>query len=182
MLMLLLEKPTDDSVEVALGFLEECGLKLNEVSPRGLKAVFDRLRHVLHEDDWNKRVKDRIEVMLREGGFKVNPAVLKELNLVQKEDQFTHRINLPTMTTTSLDAQYILSKKILMLCTKTIFNSLLRRFFPTRPRLRGERGEVQITFARTDHFHHASIRLSSHLCMQYSSNGSKVRQRYRHYL
>ena len=33
-LTLLLESPTDDSVEVAITFLKECGQKLTEVSPR----------------------------------------------------------------------------------------------------------------------------------------------------
>lgn len=36
MLTLLLENVTDDSVEVAVGFVKECGLKLQEVSPRGI--------------------------------------------------------------------------------------------------------------------------------------------------
>ena len=35
-LTLLLENPTDDSVEVVVGFLKECGLKLSEVTPRGV--------------------------------------------------------------------------------------------------------------------------------------------------
>ena len=47
------------------GFLKECGQKLGEVSPRGLTAVFDRLRHVLHEADLDKRVKYMIEVMFQ---------------------------------------------------------------------------------------------------------------------
>ena len=35
LMTLLLESPTDDSVEVAVGFLKECGQKLTELSPRG---------------------------------------------------------------------------------------------------------------------------------------------------
>lgn len=35
-LTLLLENPTDDSVEIAIGFLKECGQRLSEVSPRGV--------------------------------------------------------------------------------------------------------------------------------------------------
>ena len=35
-LTLLLETPTDDSVQVAVGFLKECGQKLTEVTPRGV--------------------------------------------------------------------------------------------------------------------------------------------------
>lgn len=38
MLTLLLERPTDDSVEVAIAFLKECGLKLTDVSPRGING------------------------------------------------------------------------------------------------------------------------------------------------
>ncbi|KAG2459274.1 CWC22 factor, partial [Polypterus senegalus] len=40
MLTLLLERPTDDSVEVAISFLKECGLKLTEVSPRGINGKY----------------------------------------------------------------------------------------------------------------------------------------------
>ena len=38
-LTLLLETPTNDSVEVAVGFLKESGQKLTEVSPRGIIGV-----------------------------------------------------------------------------------------------------------------------------------------------
>jgi len=37
-LMTLLKKPTDDSVEVAVVFIKECGLKLEEVAPSGFKS------------------------------------------------------------------------------------------------------------------------------------------------
>lgn len=40
MLTLLLERPNDDSVEVAISFLKDCGLKLTEVSPRGINGTF----------------------------------------------------------------------------------------------------------------------------------------------
>ena len=93
MLTLLLERPTDDSVEVAIGFLKECGLKLTQVSPRGINgkyisfvwdwafvwvllyvvlilfslcltlAIFERLRNILHESEIDKRVQYMIEVM-----------------------------------------------------------------------------------------------------------------------
>jgi len=72
MLTLLLERPTDDSVEVAIGFLKECGLKLTQVSPRGINAIFERLRNILHESEIDKRVQYMIEVMfaVRKDGFK----------------------------------------------------------------------------------------------------------------
>ena len=37
-LTLLLEETTDDSVEIALAFLKECGAKLTEVTPRGVQG------------------------------------------------------------------------------------------------------------------------------------------------
>ncbi|XP_026523837.1 pre-mRNA-splicing factor CWC22 homolog isoform X3 [Notechis scutatus] len=96
MLTLLLERPTDDSIEVAIGFLKDCGLKLTEVSPRGINAIFDRLRHVLHESETDKRVQYMIEVMfaVRKDGFKDHPVILEGLDLVEEEDQFTHMLPL----------------------------------------------------------------------------------------
>ncbi|XP_061464283.1 pre-mRNA-splicing factor CWC22 homolog [Rhineura floridana] len=96
MLTLLLERPTDDSIEVAIGFLKECGLKLTEVSPRGVNAIFDRLRHVLHESETDKRIQYMIEVMfaVRKDGFKDHPIIPDGLDLVEEEDQFTHMLPL----------------------------------------------------------------------------------------
>ena len=95
-LTLLLDSPTDDSVEVAITFLKECGQKLSEVSPRGINAIFESLRTVLHESNLDKRTQYMIEVMfqVRKDGFKDNSAVLDELDLVEEEDQFTHTVPL----------------------------------------------------------------------------------------
>ena len=49
LITLLLAEPTDDSVEVACGFVTECGACLAELTPQGLNAIFERLRGVLHE-------------------------------------------------------------------------------------------------------------------------------------
>ncbi|NWH57390.1 CWC22 factor, partial [Geococcyx californianus] len=96
MLTLLLERPTDDSIEVAIGFIKESGLKLTEVSPRGINAIFDRLRHILHESKIDMRVQYMIEVMLavRKDGFKDHPVIPEGLDLVEEEDQFTHMLPL----------------------------------------------------------------------------------------
>lgn len=95
-LTLLLHKPTDDSVEVAIGFLKEVGMKLTEVSSRGVHAVFERLRNILHSAEIDKRVQYMIEVMfaIRKDGFKDHPAVIQELDLVEEEDQITHLLRL----------------------------------------------------------------------------------------
>ena len=62
---LLLENLTDESAEVAITFLKEVGQKLSEVSPRGLRSIFERLRHVLHESTLDKRTQYMIEVMFQ---------------------------------------------------------------------------------------------------------------------
>ncbi|XP_053386760.1 pre-mRNA-splicing factor CWC22 homolog [Mercenaria mercenaria] len=95
-LTLLLETPSDDSVEVAIGFLKECGQKLTEVSPRGINAIFERLRNILHEGQIDIRVQYMMEVMfaVRKDQFKDFPAVLEDLDLVEEEDQFTHLLTL----------------------------------------------------------------------------------------
>ena len=96
LLTLLLENTTNDSVEVAVGFLKESGMKLSDVSPRGIHSIFERLRNILHEGNLDKRVQYMIEVMfaIRKDGFKDHPAVINELDLVEESDQFTHLIPL----------------------------------------------------------------------------------------
>ncbi|KAI5062241.1 hypothetical protein GOP47_0022780 [Adiantum capillus-veneris] len=95
-LMVLLENPTDDSVEVSVGFVKECGAILQDLAPQGLHGIFERLRGILHEGEIDKRVQFMIEGLfaIRKSGFQGHPAVLPELDLVEQEDQFTHEISL----------------------------------------------------------------------------------------
>ncbi|XP_018567931.1 pre-mRNA-splicing factor CWC22 homolog [Anoplophora glabripennis] len=95
-LTLLVETPTDDSVEVAISFLKESGQKLTEVSSRGINAIFEMLRNILHEGQLEKRIQYMIEVMfqIRKDGFKDHAAVTEDLDVVEEEDQFTHLITL----------------------------------------------------------------------------------------
>jgi pre-mRNA-splicing factor CWC22 len=48
LLTVLLEEPTDDSVEIAVNFVKEVGQLLEELSPQGLHAIFERFRGILH--------------------------------------------------------------------------------------------------------------------------------------
>ncbi|XP_065174832.1 pre-mRNA-splicing factor CWC22 homolog [Sycon ciliatum] len=95
-LTLLLERATDDSVEVAIGLLKEVGAKLTDVCKRGIVGIFERLRAILNEGQLEKRVQYMIEVMfaVRKDHFKDHPDVLPELNLVEEDDQTTHLIEL----------------------------------------------------------------------------------------
>ena len=96
MLLLLLNKPTDDSVEIAVGFTREVGQHLEEMSAPIALAVFDQFRSILHEADIDKRVQYMIEVLfqVRKDKYKDNPAIKDELDLVEEEDQITHKITL----------------------------------------------------------------------------------------
>ncbi|KAF4465421.1 cwc22-involved in mrna splicing [Fusarium albosuccineum] len=95
-LLLLLHKPTDDSVEIAVGFCREVGQYLEDMQPSISMAVFDQFRNILHEADIDKRTQYMIEVLfqVRKDKFKDNPAVKEELDLVEEEDQITHRLEL----------------------------------------------------------------------------------------
>jgi pre-mRNA-splicing factor CWC22 len=95
-LLLLLHKPTDDSVEIAVGLTREVGQHLEEMSAPIALAVFDQFRSILHEADIDKRVQYMIEVLfqVRKDRFKDNPAIREELDLVEEEDQITHRTGL----------------------------------------------------------------------------------------
>ncbi|PNH45832.1 hypothetical protein VD0004_g2172 [Verticillium dahliae] len=96
MLLLLLHKPTDDSVEIAVNFMREVGQHLQEMQPAIALAVWDQLRNVLHEADIDKRVQYMVEVLfqVRKDSFKDNPPIKDELDLVEEEDQITHRVDL----------------------------------------------------------------------------------------
>jgi len=93
MLQLLLSKPTDDSVEIAVGLTREVGQHMEEMSGPIALLVFDQFRNILHEADIEKRTQYMIEVLfqVRKDRYKDNPAVKEELDLVEEEDQITHR-------------------------------------------------------------------------------------------
>lgn len=95
-LTLLLERPTDDSVEIAVGFIRECGAGLSEISPKPTNAIFERFRVILHEGQIEKRVQYMIEVLfqLRKDKFVGHAAVVADLDLVEEEDQITHYVSL----------------------------------------------------------------------------------------
>ena len=95
-LALLLEKPSDDSVELAVGFVKEVGATLLEVSPKGLHSVFEGFRGILHEGAIHKRVQFVIEGLfaVRKTNFEDFPAVPDELDLVEQDDQITHDLSL----------------------------------------------------------------------------------------
>ncbi|KAI3865816.1 hypothetical protein MKX03_026008 [Papaver bracteatum] len=120
LLTVLLEKPTDDSVEVAVGFVTECGSLLQDLTPKGLHGIFERFRGILHEGLIDKRVQFLIEGLfaIRKVKFQGHPAVRPELDLVEQEDQFTHELSLDdeidpdsSLDIFKVDAQFIVNEK-----------------------------------------------------------------------
>ncbi|KAI0202213.1 hypothetical protein F4808DRAFT_82877 [Astrocystis sublimbata] len=95
-LLLLLQKPTDDSVEIAVGLMKAVGQHLEEMNPAIARAVYDQFRNILHEADIDKRTQYMIEVLfqVRKDGYKDDLAIKEELDLIEEEDQITHRLEL----------------------------------------------------------------------------------------
>jgi pre-mRNA-splicing factor CWC22 len=102
-LTLLLERPTDDSVEVAVGYMRQVGAFLLLESTRACNAVFERFRGILHEGKIDKRSQYMVEVLfqVRKENFKDHVSIPEGLDIVEEEDQITHMIGL----TDDLDVQ-----------------------------------------------------------------------------
>ena len=83
-------------MEIAVNFVKEVGQLLEELSPQGLHAIFERFRGILHEGDIDKRVQYTVEALfaIRKSGFKDYPAIPNELDLVEREDQITFELGL----------------------------------------------------------------------------------------
>jgi pre-mRNA-splicing factor CWC22 len=97
MLIHLLETPTDDGVEIAVGFLREAGQYLDQIAPKSAESVYGRLRAILQEESAvSKRVQYMIEVIfqVRKDKFKDNPSLPEGLDLVQEDDQIAHEVAL----------------------------------------------------------------------------------------
>lgn len=91
-LTLLLDKATDDSVEVAVGLLKHCGCKLQAVAPICCIGIYDTLKTILSEGSIDLRVRYMVEVMfaIRKDGYKDYPAILEDLDLVPEDSYHVH--------------------------------------------------------------------------------------------
>lgn len=139
-LVLLLERPTDDSIEIAVGFAREVGAFLSENSPKANASIYERFRAVLNEGAISQRVQYMIEVLMqvRKDKYKDNPILPEGLDLVEEDEQITHQIQLEE----DLQIQEGLSEYKSIVVLYTPANSC-NRHLQVRPKLSGERGEVQ---------------------------------------
>ena len=96
-LQLLLENPTNDSIEICVEIMNQVGKYLQENSVAANNMIFNRLRSILHEnEDINDRSQFLIENLFktRKNGYSEYPIIRKELDLVDLDDQETHLLEL----------------------------------------------------------------------------------------
>eukprot|EP00668_Euglena_longa_P017568 GGOE01021985.1.p1 GENE.GGOE01021985.1~~GGOE01021985.1.p1 ORF type:complete len:665 (-),score=261.02 GGOE01021985.1:74-2068(-) len=98
MLTLLLDKPTDDSVEVAVGLVKDVGAALHEISAMGLHAIFERFRAILNEGDLDKRTQYMIEglFLVRKSKFAGFPPFPEDLDLIEEDNLWPSGAPVPT--------------------------------------------------------------------------------------
>ncbi|XP_025996324.1 pre-mRNA-splicing factor CWC22 homolog [Solenopsis invicta] len=103
-------------------------MKIRGFSRRGIEAIFEMLRNILHAGQLDKRVQYMIEVIfqIRKDGFKDHEAVPEELDLVEEENQITHLIKLDD----EINAQDILNvfKFDTILPPKRNINNCVKKF------------------------------------------------------
>jgi pre-mRNA-splicing factor CWC22 len=76
--------------------MREVGAFLAEYSPKNDAFVLERFRAVLNEGNISQRVQYMIEVLMqvRKEKYKDNPVLPEGLDLVEEEEQITHKIHL----------------------------------------------------------------------------------------
>ena len=97
LMILLLDKPTHDSVEVSVAFFKAAGKTLQEIAPKGFLVVQERLRSIASEESTlEPRTQNRIMSLFDviKSNFADYPDVIEELDLVEEEDQITHQLSL----------------------------------------------------------------------------------------
>eukprot|EP00747_Dinoflagellata_sp_TGD_P154107 gnl/TRDRNA2_/TRDRNA2_177467_c0_seq1.p1 gnl/TRDRNA2_/TRDRNA2_177467_c0~~gnl/TRDRNA2_/TRDRNA2_177467_c0_seq1.p1 ORF type:complete len:610 (-),score=-30.09 gnl/TRDRNA2_/TRDRNA2_177467_c0_seq1:116-1945(-) len=97
-LMLLLERPSAHSVELAVAFTKEVGAGLQDSEPQGLQAAFEKFRDILQEGKIDTKTQYSIESLIRirqkgfdESGYSVRT---ESLDLVESRNLITHEIYL----------------------------------------------------------------------------------------
>lgn len=107
LLSLFLTKPTEDSIELAAEFMQQCGQVLSEITQAGTDAIFQRFRTILYEGKISKRVQYVLEKLfqVRKDKFASFVGVQAELDLVEEADKITHpaELDMPLETLDPLD-------------------------------------------------------------------------------
>jgi pre-mRNA-splicing factor CWC22 len=110
LLALLLQDDNHNSnIEAAIDLVKVCANKLQETSPTGLRAVLERLRHILHQGLVSDKLQYAIEDLLVSSSSSKDTFYIKhpvpELDLVEEEDQITHDIGMDDDSETTTGRQ-----------------------------------------------------------------------------
>ena len=96
-LTLLMEKRSEDSIELACDIMKQIGKILEEKNPSVSNTYFEFFRNLLHDGNLHKKTEYAIEALLsvRKSDYK-NYSIIysEELDLVEDEDIITHAISL----------------------------------------------------------------------------------------
>ena len=89
-------KSRDNCAELAAAFMAECGSKLEEVSSASMNSIYVLLKDVIHDGQIGERVKFGLENVWKDvqNHYKDKEAVIKELDLVEEDDQITHMLEI----------------------------------------------------------------------------------------
>ncbi|QPG75980.1 hypothetical protein FOA43_003366 [Brettanomyces nanus] len=92
----LLEKPINDSVELAVELMMQCGHHLHMHSKVACNAIFERLRAIRTESLMSSRVQYILDKLfeLRRKGLEDEGQVDDDLDITEEEDKITHSIGL----------------------------------------------------------------------------------------
>ncbi|CAI9090899.1 OLC1v1025779C1 [Oldenlandia corymbosa var. corymbosa] len=100
-LLLLDCTPSSFNIQIAAGFVEQCGSVVYASNPRGMDTVLERFQEVIDEGDLDADVVCLIEKLisrgrrrkLRGGHNHIVDVVPAELDIVEVDDQVTHEIS-----------------------------------------------------------------------------------------
>lgn len=83
---------SDDSVELLVTLVKDCGAVLDEADPRNLDAVLQSLRRLVQEGEVSTRIQYLVDglLALKRSAFKGCERVPNELDLVPDEDRIIH--------------------------------------------------------------------------------------------
>jgi pre-mRNA-splicing factor CWC22 len=85
---------TNDSIQLGIEFLQECGGKLYAVCPRGLDSILSTLRNLSYELSLDEHTQSMIRSLfsVRKTRFQAFPIIPIDLDLVHEQDHYTHLI------------------------------------------------------------------------------------------
>lgn len=96
LVVFFLQESGDDAISLACTFLQQGGQILTRVCPSGIYAMFEKLKHILHEGQCSRKAQYSIEKLfnVRKNNWTEFPGVIPELDLISEENQIIHNFDL----------------------------------------------------------------------------------------